>query len=78
MKLNEFMFLPDGIYEFTTYMDETITGIPYTWHNNNNQTFVIKNIEKHNNAGLSIEMQIVSGILLAINVDTVDEFKRIK
>lgn len=81
MDRNDYTNLPDGVYEFKTYMDETIIGIPYKGIATViDEYFYIPplKISELNNSNDSIEFKISVGILISINPDIIDNHKKIK
>lgn len=81
MDLIEFSLLHDGVYEFITYMDQTIVGIPYSDIVDgfqNSYTIPTLRIKEHNESQLSTIEKIESGILIPINPDVIDDYKKIR
>lgn len=76
MDVNEYMLLPDGVYEFKTYMDETIVGIPYKGSDSSGRKYIIPVSKIHdlNNSKATLEEKIRDGILIPINTDVIDEY----
>lgn len=81
MDSTEFTLLPDGIYEFTTYMDEKIMGIPHVFTIADRiHYFVIPESSLHyyHELECSVEEKISMGLLIPLNIDIIDEHKKIK
>lgn len=81
MTFTEFQFLKDGMYEFITYMDEKIIGIPY--HANSpglENCYIIppNKMKEFNESSLSIEEKISFGLLIYINPAVIDECNKLK
>ena len=81
MKLDDFILLSDGIYEFITYMDEIIVGIPYSKNISGVQRcYVIppSKIKEFNDTNSSFEEKIALGLLIAVNPDVIDVNTKIR
>jgi hypothetical protein len=81
MESNQFTSLTnDAIYKFTTYMDETIEGIPYTENIDGLQNFYVILAPKARdfiNSKLLIAEKVRLGIMIPINPDIIDEYEKI-
>ena len=80
MDVNDYMLLPDGVYEFKTYMDETIIGIPYKGADSSGGRYIIpvSKIQELNNSIASLEVKIEEGLLIPINPDVIDDVTKIR
>ena len=80
MDFNEFNLLEDSVYEFITYMDEKIVGIPFSDDNNTlRECYVIPPLKMNefNESTLSIVERLELGQLIPINPDVIDETNKI-
>lgn len=81
MDFDTFSSLPlDFTFQFVTYLDETITGIPFVDNSNDlRKCYVIPATKAREfiNSKLLISEKIQLGILIPINLDVVDDYKKI-
>ena len=76
MTINEFDFLPEGIYEFITYMDEKVVGVPITIPSDNKMNcYVIppKKRDEYFTSVASIDQNVNAGLIIPINPEVIDE-----
>jgi hypothetical protein len=80
MKNSEFETLPlNKIYEFITYADEKIIGIPYVDYAQsvstiNKRYYIVpgNKIMQLNQGGLTLEQKLNEGVFIPINPDVID------
>lgn len=81
MDVNEYINLADGVYEFTTYMDEKIVGIPTSDIISGKQQYFIIPISKiteFNTSNIKIEEKLNRKIVELINPDVIDIYMKIQ
>ena len=80
MEFNEFTLLEDGVYEFITYMDEKLVGIPFSDNSKGAEMcFIIPHyrIKEFKESRLTIDEKVENGQLISINPNVVDEHKKL-